>query len=75
MAVTETRLLPKSLVNECHHALARLRLVRDIDKDHPVIPTLPHPIDCDICTAGRLVDILIDEITKAIGNAAKVSKP
>ena len=73
MTTTETRLLPKTLVDDITRTLARLRFVRNIDTDHPVIPRLPHPIDCDICTAGRRVDLLLDQIVSAIGKTPKVS--
>ena len=69
MAGSETRLLPK-LIDDLARALARLRFARNVDPDHPVIPTLPHPVDCDICSSGRRVDLLLDEITNAIGKAA-----
>lgn len=73
MAGTETRLLPKSLVHEIAQALARLRFIRNVDRDHPVVPSClkPHPVDCDVCTAGRRVDILLDEIVAAITTAPK----
>ncbi len=45
-------------------ALARLRFVRDVDKDHPVMPRLPHPIDCDVCIALRRLDLLLDQIPR-----------
>lgn len=73
MTTTETRLLPKSLVNDCHRALARLRFCRNVDREHLIIPKLPHPVDCDVCTAGRQVDMALDEVLKAIGHAPKVS--
>jgi hypothetical protein len=75
MAVTETRLLPKALVDDCHRALARLRFCRNVDRAHPTIPAswLPHPVDCDICTSGRRLDMYLDLIAEAIGNTQKVS--
>jgi hypothetical protein len=75
MAVTETRLLPKSLVDECRRALARLEFVRNVDRAHPVVldSWRPHPVDCDVCTSHRRLDIALDNVLKAISNVSKVT--
>lgn len=67
MANVETRLLPKCLVDEVHCALAELQMARRVNPNHPVVPKPPHPIDCDVCVSGRRVDLLLDEITIAMG--------
>ena len=68
MADDETRLLPKALLNEIARALARLDFARNVDRDHPLVPSVlrPHPVDCDVCTAHRRLDIALDEILSAI---------
>jgi len=73
MAVTETRLLPKSLVNETIRALARLEFVRNVDRDHPLVVDAwrPHPVDCDVCTSYRRLDIALDNVLDAIGKHQK----
>lgn len=71
MAVTETRLLPKTLVDECLRALTRLQFVRNVDRDHPVVVDAwrPHPVDCDLCSADRRLDIALGNVLEAIGKA------
>ena len=81
MTTTETRLLPKELVDGIAQALTRLRFVCELDKDHPVIPPRreyckgvgfrPHPVDCDVCVARRRLDLFLDAIIDAIGHAPK----
>ena len=66
-AIGETRLLPITLVDELKCVHATLRTAREINPKHPVIPKQPHPIDCDVCSAGRRVDLLLDRISQAIG--------
>jgi hypothetical protein len=71
MAADETRLLPKSLINDCHRALRRLEFCRNVDRDHPLVPSVlrPHPVDCDICTSQRRLDIALDNVLAAIRKA------
>lgn len=54
--------LPPLFAEDCAQALARLRFVRDVDKEHPVVPPSLHPIDCDVCVAERRLALLLDQI-------------
>lgn len=56
--------LPPEFAGDVAQALARLRFVRDVDRDHAVIPNLPHPVDCDVCIASRRLDLLLDTIPR-----------
>jgi len=56
--------LPPLFAEDVAQALARLRFVRSVDADHPVMPRLPHPVDCDVCTASRRLDLLLDQIPR-----------
>ena len=56
--------LPAEFALDVAQALARLRFVRDVDRDHPIMPRLPHPVDCDVCMALRRLDLLLDQIPR-----------
>ena len=54
--------LPPKFAEDCAQALVRLRFVRKVDPDHPVVPPQLHPIDCDVCVAERRLNLLLDLI-------------